>query len=262
MKKIIYDIVTVIFVLVAIPLLFYLKINDGEVPLNTIPYAIIFDISIWVLLFIIYKIGDDMCYSSKETKIGKFKVFKFLNNLKQDGKLKEYENFCISIKNKEIVSNVQLYLPDLDYNDVYELVRNKQLEKIKENIKKSNVSNWKEQYKKVEDLILHYDTPTNFNVFISYYNNTLLQDKNNIFSLLTGFISFIISIVSLLGIGSFQSISFEFYSAYIFPVLYGLYQVISYYIKGKKTACKYYDEILEKFIEQYNLFENSNTQDS
>ena len=220
--------------------------------------VIIFDISIWVLLYIIYKIKDDICYNSRESKIGRFKVFKFLNNLKQNDQLKEYEDFCISLNNKQIVEKIQIYLC-LDYNDVHNLVKNKELDKIKECLKNSGISEWKNTYKKIEKLMLYYDTPTDLNIFIDYYNKTLLQNKNNIFSLLTGFISFIISVVSLLGISSFLSISFEFYLWYMFPVVYSLYQIVLYYKKDKQSTYTYYKDLLEKFNEQYILYKNNKT---
>ena len=107
--------------------------------------------------------------------------------------------------------------------------------------------------------MLYYDTPTDLNIFIDYYNKTLLQNKNNIFSLLTGFISFIISVVSLLGISSFLSISFEFYLWYMFPVVYSLYQIVLYYKKDKQSTYTYYKDLLEKFNEQYILYKNNKT---
>lgn len=262
MKKIIYNIFTIVLTLIVIPLLFYFKINDGEILYQTLPYAIMFDLSFWALLIIIYKIGFDICDNTRDVRISKYKIFKFFNHLQQEGNLKDFENFSISLNNKEIVNSVQLYLSKMNYSEVYNIIEAKQLDKIKEIIKNSGINNWKEKYKVIENLVSNFNTPKNLDMFIKYYNNSLIQNNSKIFSVLYGFISFIISLVSLFGINSFQAISLEFYSAYIVPVLVGLYQIISYYRKDKMTTCNHYEEILKKLNEQYALFKNNKIQDS
>ena len=255
MKKTIF--MSIIMIL-TISILFYLKINDGELLLKSLPYAIIFVISICVLMFIIYKIGYDLCDKSDEVKISKFKLFKYIKNLQQNGELENYENFCISLNNNEIIKSIQQCLC-LDYHDAYNIVKNKELTKIKHYLKGSGIEKWRDKYKQLKNLVLKYDTPTNMDIFISYYNNTLLQNKNNVFSILLGFVSFIISLVSLLGISAFESISYEFYITYIIPLLHCFFSVVLSYKDTKKNTCKYYDRLLEKFDEQNTLYKNDRT---
>ena len=93
-------------------------------------------------------------------------------------------------------------------------------------------------------------------LFIQFYNGSLLKRDSSIFQILFGFVSFVLSIVSLIGLNGFLAINWLVYVIFFVPLVTITIDSLFTYKKDKFEICKVYDSSYEELKDILTEYED------